>query len=675
MNGINRSFPLDLLSDGSKQTHLEDSAVDNMKLLIINAFAQNSIDVSAVSYVVSPSVVRFEFTPSQGAKIKNIRSCEDKLNEALSDFGPVRLIAPVPGKGTIAVEVPRHDRQIVCLREVLESKEFQESETNLPIALGIDSENNTVVADLAKMPHLLISGATGQGKTVLLRNIILSLLYKLSPTDLKLVLIDSKQVEFNQFNPIGQYLLQTSDTSTEVVTDIEKVPTILRSIEYEVRHRYDLLRISGCRTIYEYNQKFAEGKLCENQHHHLPYIIVAIDEFADMMITQGRDFETPLVGIAQRSRAVGIHLVIATQRPSTDIITGIIKANFPGRIAFMVNSMADSKTILDTNGAEKLLGMGDMLFNHNCTIRRIQSCFINAEEIESVCDWIAKESSKDTSYVLPLISDPETFYKPINEGRDPLFEKAALLIVATNMACTSILQRRFNIGYTRAYLLMNQLEKAGIVGPQNGGKPREVLKRKNEKKKSHISFKYLLDFLKSDDKEANDDDDDSKDSVMKESNHNGEVSFASLMNLINDEDSTLESKIPYEDYIIIGDTAEINRIINTCGRINLNVDDVQSTLSTSGTNYVTTGYASGSGCVVIALQDALDKLPIKTDSIGKLLFNIWMPKINFTNEIQIMTDFIEHLSSNIDIIWGCAFDDSLSPGLPQVKISLIAASK
>lgn len=444
MKGINRSFPLDLLSDGSKQTHLEHIAVENMSQLIINTFAQNSVDISAVSYVVSPTVVRFEFTPSQGMKIKQIRSCEEKLDEALSDYVPVWLIAPVPGKGTFVVEVPRSDHQIVRLREVFESKEFQESEAHLPIALGIDSENNTVVADLAKMPHLLISGTTEQGKTVLLNSINLSLLYKLGPVDLKLVLINPKRVKCNKFDAIKeQYFLPICDMSSEVITDIEKVPIILRSIDYEVRHRYDLLRISGCRTIYEYNQKFAEGKLCKNLHH-LPYIIVAIDEFADLMITQGRDFVAPLVGIAQRSRAVGIHLVIATQRPSTNIITGIIKANFPDRIAFKVNSEIDSKTILDTTGAEQLLGVEDMLFNNSGSISRIQGCFVDCEEIESVCDWIAKELPNDTSYFLPIISDSETLYKPINEGRDPLFEEAARWIVETDLAYTSILRSRFN---------------------------------------------------------------------------------------------------------------------------------------------------------------------------------------------------------------------------------------
>ena len=497
MNGINRGFPLDLLSDGSKQTHLEDSVVDNMRQLIINAFAQNSIDIISISYVTSPSVVRFDFTPSPGNKMSNIRSCKDDLTEALADYGPVRLIAPVPGKGTIAVEVPRPDRQIVRLKEVLESKEFQDSKAHLPIALGIDSENNTIVADLAKLPHLLIAGETGQGKSVLINNIIVSLLYRLCPADLKFVLIDPKQVEFAHYNTFkNNYLLHVGEPSSEVVTEIEKVPDILISIYYEVHHRYDLLRISKCRTIYEYNQKFAEGKLSEPQHHYLPYIVIVIDEFADLMITQGRDFVAPLVGIAQKCRAVGIHLVITTQRHSTDIITGIIKANFPARIAFKVRSEIDSKTILDINGAEKLLGMGDMLFMDRCSTNRIQGCFVDNEEVESVCDWIAKESPKDTSYVLPIIYDPDTFYKPINEGRDPIFEEVARKIVESQVASTSKMQRQFSIGYARACKLMSQLEEAGIIGPQNGRKPREVLKPSTQKNKTPFGFKRLINLLK-----------------------------------------------------------------------------------------------------------------------------------------------------------------------------------
>lgn len=406
MNRINRSFPLDLLSDGSQATPSDKRSLDSIVKDIENKITSTINKRKSLGGVediitrVSKYLINVEVIVKNEARVAMSQLARMFIPEALSLYGYTRAMIIEPyEKRTISVSIRRPDTQTIPLREILESKEFEESEDELPIALGIDSENNTVVADLAKMPHLLISGAMGQRKTVLLHSIILSLLYKLSPADLKLVLIDPKLAEFDQFNIIGQYLLQTSNTSTEVITDIEKVPTILRSIDYEVRHRYDLLRISGCRTICEYNQKLADGKLSKDQHNHLPYIIVVIDEFADLMITQGRDFVTPLVGITQRSRAVGIHLVIATRRPSTDIITGVIKANFPTRIAFKVCSEIDSKTILDTTGAEQLLGMGDMLFNNSGSITRIQGCFVDNEEIESVCDWLAKESPKDTSYV------------------------------------------------------------------------------------------------------------------------------------------------------------------------------------------------------------------------------------------------------------------------------------
>lgn len=432
MNGINRSFPLDLLSEGNGQTPLCEDVTNDMKRLIVNTLAKCSIDISEISYVISPAVVRFEFIPLKGVNRKQILSCEDVLNEALSDYDPVRLIVSIPGKETIAVEVPRTDRQIIYLKEVLESKEIQESKAHLPIALGIDSENSSIVADLAKLPHLLIAGANGQGQITLLRILILSLLYKQSPTNLKLVMIGPKQGGLNQFNTInGAYILQTSYMFPRIITEIENVPIILRSIEYEVRYRYDLLRISECQTIYEYNQQYTEGKLSKAQYHHIPYIIIVIDEFADLMISQGRDFAAPLVGIAQRSKAVGIHLIIATQHPSTDIITGIIKANFPARIAFKVRSEIDSKTILDITRAEQLLGMKDMLFNNSGSITRIQGCFVDNKEIESVCDWIAKVSPKDNSFVLPIISDPDGFYKSVSEGDDPLFVEEAHRIVKT----------------------------------------------------------------------------------------------------------------------------------------------------------------------------------------------------------------------------------------------------
>ena len=592
------SFPLDSLSRGSHQTHLGDSVVDNMKQLIINAFAEIGFNVDVVSHVVSPPVVRFEFIPQKGLKIKLIRSCEDKFNEALKDFGPVRLIAPVPGKGTIAVEVPRPDRQIVRLRDVLELKEFQESKAHLPIALGIDSENNTVVADLAKMPQLLIAGATGQGKTTLLNSIILSLLYKLSPVDLKLVLIDPKLVEFDQFNTIKErYLLQTSDMAPGVFIDVEKVTAVIRSLVYEVQHRYDLLRISECRTIYEYNQKIAEGKLSNAQHHHLPYIIVVIDEFADLMITQGRDFESPILQIAQKSRAIGIHLVIATQCLKTDVINGMLKANFPARVAFKVRSEMDSKTILDINGAEQLLGMGDMLFYDGGNTKRIQSCFVDTPEIEFVCDWIAKQKQQDTPYMLSIVSDSGSFYKPTNEDGDFLFVEAARMIVENNL------------------ISMNDQNKL----------------------KGKICFAELLD--------------------------------------THDIPEDMEYKFPYEEYKIIGDTTEIDKIIYACGYINIDVSDVKSILSKETVNYVTTASAEGVDCITKALKEVLEKLPIKIDNISKLLFNIWTSRSMESplTEMKFFTKFISNLPEDVDVVWGCAFDESLEG--QQAKVSLIAASK
>ncbi len=581
--------------------------------------------MSDISYIAGPTVVRFELIPERACKLKHIRTCEDKLNEALSEYGPIRLIAPVPTKGTIAVEVPRLDSQIVCLREVLESNEFQESGAHLPIALGIDYENNIAVADLAKMPHLLIAGATGQGKSVLLNNIILSLLYRLNPADLKLVLIDPKYVEFNHYNRIKkQYLLRTSEEAPAVITAIEKVPKILISIDNEVRIRYNLLIQTQCRTIREYNHKIADGKLSKDKHHHQPNIVVVIDEFADLMNVCGGNFMMPLASIAQRSRAVGIHLVIATQRLSTDVITGIIKANFPARIAFRVMSDADSKTVLDISGAQKLLGMGDMLFNYCGDFKRIQSCFIDTPGIESICEWIAQHCPTDFSYVLSIISPSDTPYEAISE-RDPLFLEAAHSIVTSN--------------------------------------------------NSPINFKPLIDLLMSDDEDKDDDSNFAKDTVMvKDDDKMGAVDFTDLLDTY--EFIEKPYRFPCENYMIIGDTEEIDKIINTCGYINIDVRDIEKTLSNETTNYVSTGSAEGKGCIVNALKDAVSKLPIAIDRIADLLFNIWVPKTMDSplKELNSMTEFIGELSGDIKYTWGVAYDDESLNG-QQAKISLIAASK
>lgn len=625
MNRMNHTFPLDLLSEGSKRTTFDGKVAEDMKRLILNAFKENGIVMSDISYIVGPTVVRFELIPERACKLKLIRSCEDKLNEALSENGPIRLIAPVPGKGTIAVEVPRLDRQIVWLREVLESKEFQESEAHLPIALGIDYENNIAVADLAKMPHLLIAGATGQGKSVFLNNIILSLLYRLNHADLKLVLIDPKYVEFNHYNRIKkQYLLGTSEEAPEVITEFEKAPEILNSIDNEVRKRYDLLRLTQCRTIREYNHKIADGKLSKDTHHHQPNIVVVIDEFADLMNVCGRNFEMPLAHIAQQSRAVGIHLVIATQRLTTDVITGIIKANFPARIAFRVISDTDSKTVLDISGAQKLLGMGDMLFNYCGDFKRIQSCYIDTPEIESICEWIAQHCPTDFSYVLSIISPSDTPYEAISE-RDPLFLEAAHSIVTSN--------------------------------------------------NSPINFKPLIDLLMSDDQEKDDDSNFTKDTVMgKDDDKIEAVDFTDLLDTY--EFIEKPYRFPYENYKIIGDTAEIDKIIYTCGYMNIDVRDIEKTLSNETTNYVITGSAEGTGCIVNALKDAVSKLPIAIDHIADLLFNIWVPKTMDSplKELNSMTEFIGKLSGDFNCFWGVAYDGESLNG-QQAKITLIAASK
>lgn len=670
----NHSFPLNLLSEKRRETHIPPAYIDRTKQLIVDAFCKKSIAFSNVSYIVGPTVVRFELIPDTACKLKQIRSCEDKLNEALSEYGPIRLIAPVPGKGTIAVEVPRPDRQIVQLREVLETKEFQESQAHPPVAFGIDSKNNTIVADLAKMPNLLISGATGQGKSVLLNNIILSLLYRLSPVDLKLVLIDPKQVEFGHYNRIKkQYLLRTSEDTPEVITAVEKVPKILNAIDHEVGNRYDLLIQTQCRTIREYNHKIADGKLSKDKHHHLSNIIVVIDEFADLMNVCGGNFEMPLVHIAQQSRAVGIHLVIATQRLSADVITGIIKANFPARIAFRVMSDADSKTVLDISGAQKLLGMGDMLFNYCGDFKRIQSCFIDIPEIESICEWIQENVPVDDSYILSTSSSPLA-KKDIDNERDPLFCDVARFIIESGIASITKIQLHFGIGYIRAGKLMDQLEKANLVGPSNGGKPREILPQNNKKKRSFFSFSRLLDLLKSDNLDKDDDYNFTKDTVMKnDRNKKGNMSFAELLDTLEVPETPY--KFPYKDYEIVGDTVEIDRVINTCGNINIDVADIESTLSKDAVNYVTIGSADGEGCIANALKGAIGKLPIEIGNTSKILFNIWMSK-NMQSpmtEMKSITDFIKSMPSDINICWGCAYDESLE--VQQAKVSLIAASK
>lgn len=630
MDGINRSFPLDLLSEGWKSTSRGVTVSDglNLMLRIKDVFEASGIKVRARSIpYYATSVLRFEFVPNSGMKMANIHSCKDKLNEALSYYGPIRLIAPVPGKGTIAVEVPRPDRQIVRLREVLESKEFQESEAHLPVALGIDSENNTVVADLAKMPHLLIAGAAGQGKSMLINSIILSLLYRLSPADLKLVLIDPKQEDLSPYDKIKtQYLLGYANESTEVITSLEKVSSILNAIACEVDVRFRLFIKAGCRNIREYNKWITDGRLSIDEYHPLPYIVVVIDEFADLKMSLEKDFEGPLARIAAKARAVGIHLVIATQRPSTDIITGVIKANFPTRIAFKVGSEIDSKTILDTNGAEVLLGMGDMLVNYNSAFKRIQSCFVDTEPIEQISYWIAQNLPNcSDSYFMPIfVSESSRIESEINNEQDSLFLEAARSVVRT--------------------------------------------------KKSYINISELIKMLNSDDIEDQDNEAPVQSSGINMANEDSNA-FESFIN--REELQRLDEpyKFPYEQYKIIGDTAEIDKIFKASGYINIDIGDIESTLSKETINYVSTGKAGGPNCIVNALAEALDKLPIEINTISKLLYNIWTPKDMppSLSEGASLADFFRVLPADIDIIWGIAFDESMKGQL--ARVSLIAASK
>lgn len=484
MTRMNSNFPLDLLSAGSKHTTLDkrglDGIIKEIKKKIISTINKRLGGVEKIVTTVYQFHICFEIIVKIEIRPTMCQMALSLLPKALSSYGEVRGMVVKPfEKRTIALEILRPDRQNVRLREVLESKEFQESKAHLPVALGIDSENNAVTADLAKMDYLLIVGEPGQGKSVLLDNIILSLLSRLSPTDLKFVLIDPKQVEFTHFNKIkNHYLLQTGEMCPEVITEIEKVPTILNSIVYEVGYRYDLLRKAGCQTIYEYDQKFAEGKLSKVHYPHLPFILVVIDEIADLMNSIRCDFELSLVQIARLSQAVGVHVVIATQYLSSDIVTGIIKVTFPSRIAFKLTSIEDSETILDFTGAEYLLGKGDMLFNNFGSINRIQSCLIEADEIGNVCDWIKTNWNQPQPYRLPVA--PIIDQKTIAGDFDPLFEEVARYVMECGEARASSLQRHFSIGFTRASILLYLLEAAGIVGKLKNGQ-REVLKQKGLK--------------------------------------------------------------------------------------------------------------------------------------------------------------------------------------------------
>ena len=432
---------------------------------------------------IGPTITLYEITPAPGIRISTIRNLEDDIALSLSALG-IRIIAPIPGKGTIGIEVPNLKPQMVSMESILNSRKFQETDYELPMALGKTITNEVFIADLTKMPHLLVAGATGQGKSVGLNVIITSLLYKKHPAELKLVMIDPKKVEFNLYAPIVNHFLAqvegNEDVEEPIITDVNKVIQTLKSLCIEMDNRYDLLKKAHARNVKEYNEKFRERQLNpQNGHRFMPYIVVVIDEYGDLIMTAGKEIELPIARIAQLARAVGIHMIIATQRPTANIITGTIKANFPARMAFKVTTGVDSKTILDRTGANQLVGKGDMLLMTGSEPVRIQCAFIDTNELEDIVHYIAKQQSYTSPYLLPevpLEGDDEGNLGDVDLTHlDPLFEDAARMIVNEQNGSTSMIQRKFAIGYNRAGRLMDQLEKAGVVGPAKGSKPREVL--------------------------------------------------------------------------------------------------------------------------------------------------------------------------------------------------------
>ena len=459
-----------------------DRAVDmteqnENKEKIIHTLRNYGIEITSIKATVGPTITLYEIVPQAGVRISKIRNLEDDIALSLSALG-IRIIAPMPGKGTIGIEVPNKDPQIVSMQSVITSKRFQECTYELPVALGKTITNEVFMFDLTKMPHLLVAGATGQGKSVGLNAIITSLLYKKHPSEMKMVLIDPKMVEFNIYSTIEKhYLAKLPDEQKAIITDVTKVTQTLNSLTREMDDRYELLMKAHVRTINEYNEKFIKRRLNPLKgHKYMPYIVVVIDEFGDLIMTAGKEIEMPIARIAQKARAVGMHMVIATQRPTTNIITGTIKANFPARMAFRVTSQIDSRTILDMSGANQLIGRGDMLFSQGSNLIRIQCAFVDTPEVEEITQFIGKQHGYDNAFALPEVAG-EAEVSPgavdLND-RDALFEEAARLIVVHQQGSTSLIQRKFSIGYNRAGRLMDQLEAAGIVGAAQGSKPRDV---------------------------------------------------------------------------------------------------------------------------------------------------------------------------------------------------------
>jgi len=475
----NYKYPtIDLLKEYSTGgITINQEELEENKNRIVETLRNYKIEIAQIKATVGPSVTLYEIVPEAGIRISKIKSLEDDIALSLSALG-IRIIAPIPGKGTIGIEVPNKNPTMVSMKSVIGSAKFQEAEMELPIALGKTISNETFVVDLAKMPHLLMAGATGQGKSVGLNAVITSLLYKKHPAEIKFVLVDPKKVELTLFNKIERhYLAKLPDTEDAIITDNAKVINTLNSLCVEMDNRYSLLKDAMVRNIKEYNEKFKSRKLNpENGHRFLPYIVLIVDEFADLIMTAGKEVEVPIARLAQLARAIGIHLIIATQRPSVNVITGLIKANFPARIAFRVTSKIDSRTILDTQGADQLIGRGDMLYHNGNDVVRVQCAFIDTPEVEKITEFIGAQKAYATAYLLPEFVGEESGINldmDISE-RDTLFREAAEIIVMAQQGSASLLQRKLKLGYNRAGRLIDQLEAAGIVGPFEGSKARSV---------------------------------------------------------------------------------------------------------------------------------------------------------------------------------------------------------
>jgi S-DNA-T family DNA segregation ATPase FtsK/SpoIIIE len=475
----NYKFPtLDLLRDyGGDEININKEELEANKNRIVQTLNNYSIKIDKIKATIGPAVTLYEIVPEAGVRISKIKNLEDDIALSLSALG-IRIIAPIPGKGTIGIEVPNKNPETVSMKSLLASERFQKSTFDLPLVLGKTISNETFIVDLAKMPHILMAGATGQGKSVGLNTIITSLLYKKHPSQIKFVMVDPKKVELSLFSKIERHFLaKLPDSEEAIITDTKKVIRTLNSLNIEMDNRYDLLQSAQVRNIKEYNEKFIARKLNpENDHHFLPYLILVVDEFADLIMTAGREIETPLTRLAQLARAVGIHLVIATQRPSVNIITGTIKANFPARIAFRVISKIDSRTILDTGGADQLVGRGDMLLSTGSDLIRLQCAFVDTPEIETLTDFIGSQRGFPDAFHLPEFNEdePEGSKEIDPDSRDALFAEAARLIVQNQQGSTSLIQRKLKLGYNRAGRIIDQLESAGIVGPFEGSKARDV---------------------------------------------------------------------------------------------------------------------------------------------------------------------------------------------------------